>query len=69
MHHYVLRKLESAKGRWREVARGSGVPRRTVEKIARKEHPDPRVSSVQALHDFFVDEERRKRRRRARNRH
>jgi hypothetical protein len=53
MLEYVLVQLWARKGHWTEVAEGSGVPLRTLEKIARKESPDPRVSSVQALYDWF----------------
>jgi hypothetical protein len=53
MLEYVLVQLWAVKGRWPEIAEASGVPLRTLEKIARKESPDPRVSSVQALFDYF----------------
>jgi hypothetical protein len=53
LHDFVLRNLELTKGRWQEVADGSGVPKRTVEKIARQETEDPRVGSVQKLADYF----------------
>lgn len=59
LHAYVLRHLEAAKGRWPEVAEGSGVSRRTIEKIARKEIEDPGISHVQKLADYFRSSERR----------
>lgn len=53
LHDYVLEQLKAAKGRWAEVARGSGVPKRTLEKIARREIEDPGVSHIQKLADYF----------------
>lgn len=53
LHEYVLQRLETAKGKWSEVAEGSGVSKRTIEKIARKEIVDPGISHVQALADYF----------------
>ena len=53
LHGYVLQRLEAWKGRWPEVAEGSGVSKRTIEKIARKEIEDPGVSHVQKLADWF----------------
>lgn len=53
LHQYVLKKLESTKGRWSEVAEGSGVSKRTVEKIARREIEDPGVSHIEKLARYF----------------
>lgn len=58
IYEYVLRELEAAKGSWTQVAEGSGVPKRTVEKIARKEIADPGVSHIEKLADYFRREER-----------
>jgi hypothetical protein len=49
----VLRRLDGEKGNWREVANGSGVPYQTLTKIAGRFHKNPRVSTVQALFDYF----------------
>lgn len=54
---YVLERLESTKGRWTSVAEGSGVPKRTLEKIARREIQDPGVSHIQKLADYFRAQE------------
>ncbi len=53
IYDFVLSHLEKSKGRWSEVSRGSGVSKRTIEKIARKEIQDPGVSHVQKLADYF----------------
>lgn len=53
IYDYVLERLEAEKGRWSAVAEGSGVPKRTLEKIARKEIQDPGVSHIQKLADYF----------------
>jgi transcriptional regulator with XRE-family HTH domain len=53
---YVLERLEASKGRWSAVAEGSGVPKRTLEKIARREIADPGVSHIQKLADWFREQ-------------
>lgn len=53
IYEFVMQQLEFAKGKWPEVSAGSGVSKRTIEKIARKEIADPGVSHVQALADYF----------------
>lgn len=58
LHDYVLRKLAASKGRWGDVASGSGVARRTLEKIARQEIADPGVSHIQKLADYFSEQDR-----------
>lgn len=59
LHDFVLQRLEAVKGTWPLVAEGSGVPLRTIEKIARKETEDPRVSNIQKLADYFLLEDAR----------
>lgn len=58
MHDYVIAQLEAWKGRWTAVAEGSGVSKRTLEKIASGEIADPGVSHVQKLHDWFREREK-----------
>lgn len=55
LYECVLDQLEASKGRWTEVAEGSGVSKRTIEKIARKEIKDPGVSHIEALARYFRD--------------
>ncbi|ODP33091.1 hypothetical protein A9762_20830 [Pandoraea sp. ISTKB] len=50
----VLRNLDKNKGYLPDVARGSGVPYQTVTKIACRLVRDPRISTIQALHDYFA---------------
>lgn len=38
---------------YRQIAKGSGVKKRTLEKVARREVKDPGVHSVQKLADYF----------------
>lgn len=52
----VLESLDKTKGSWSQVAEGSGVPKRTLEKIARRETKNPGVSHIQALFDYFERE-------------
>ncbi|WP_175582353.1 hypothetical protein [Cupriavidus metallidurans] len=51
---FVKRRLNESRGRWPDVARGSGVPISTVRKIAQGQIADPAVSKVEALADYFV---------------
>jgi transcriptional regulator with XRE-family HTH domain len=53
LHDYVLERLEAAKGHWAAVAKGSGVSKRTIEKIARREIADPGVSHIEKLAGYF----------------
>lgn len=50
---YVLTGLERTKGRWPAVAEASGVPYKTLTKIAQREIADPGVSHIQKLADYF----------------
>lgn len=50
----VLRNLDATRGTWPEISDRSGVPYQTLTKIACRIHADPRVSTVQALHDYFA---------------
>lgn len=59
---YVLKKLQASKGDWNAVAFGSGVSKRTLEKIARKEIADPGVSHIEKLAEYFRGQERRQHR-------
>ncbi len=49
----VVRRLKSSKGRWRAISRDSGVPYATLTHIAQGHSADPRISTVQALYDYF----------------
>ncbi|MGN7985159.1 hypothetical protein [Burkholderia sp. 22313] len=51
----VLRRLNQVKGDWPRIAGESTVPYQTITKIACGFVRDPRVSTVQALYDYFAD--------------
>jgi len=53
MFAYVLAELKARKGSWPEVAAGSGVPRRTLEKIASEQTKNPGVRHVERLAKYF----------------
>ncbi len=53
LYDFVIERLASSGRTYQEIADGSRVPRRTVEKIARKEIKNPGVSTVQKLADYF----------------
>jgi len=59
MHEYVVRQLERWKYRWPEVAEGAGISLRTLEKIARREVVNPRINTLQPLHDWLRANEQR----------
>jgi hypothetical protein len=54
MHDAVLRHLDKAKGKHREIAACSGVPYSTVRKIAQRVTSNPGIQPVQALFDYFT---------------
>jgi predicted transcriptional regulator len=49
----VKSQLSACRGRWPDVASGSGVPVSTVRKIAQGVSKDPGVRTVQRLLDYF----------------
>lgn len=53
MHEYVIANLQARSISYAEIAKGSGVSRRTIEKIARREIADPSVSFVEKLAKYF----------------
>ena len=53
MLEYVVAKLASRRHTYQQIADGSGVPRSTVEKIARRETRNPGVLHVERLVVFF----------------
>lgn len=50
---FVVTELDARKGQWPEVAVGSGVPYRTVQKIGSRKTRSPRVDSVEKLATYF----------------
>lgn len=56
MHDFVVGRLDAARGRWPQIAEASGVPLRTLEKVARRETEDPRVGTIQRLFDYLSSE-------------
>lgn len=59
IYEYVLAELEQAKGRWPAVAEDTGISRRTIEKIARKEVKNPGVSHIETLAGYFREQSKR----------
>ena len=53
IHAYVLEQLRASPLSYQQIANGSGVSRRTIEKIARREIEDPGVSHIERLAAFF----------------
>lgn len=53
LHDYVMKKLEKTQLTLRQVADGSGVPWRTLQKIASGEIKNPGVSHCEDLAAFF----------------
>lgn len=50
----TLTRLDELRGQWPDIARRSGVPYHTLTRIAQRKSPDPRVSTVQRLHDCMT---------------
>jgi len=57
IHASVLENLQQWKYRWPQVAAGTGISLRTIEKIARQESKDPGVQKIQQLHNFFQSQD------------
>lgn len=59
IYEYVMAQFTKADcPPYQEIADGSGVSKRTVEKIARKEIIDPGVSHIEKLAAWFQQRER-----------
>lgn len=50
---YVRRRLGEHKGRWPQIADDTKVPYGTITNIANGKSPNPELSSVQPLIDWF----------------
>lgn len=53
MHEFVVDRLLAARGTWPGIAEATGISRRTIEKIARREIEDPGVSHIERLARYF----------------
>ncbi|HEX5461918.1 MAG TPA: hypothetical protein VFX20_18280 [Steroidobacteraceae bacterium] len=53
MLQYVVDSLQAIKGHWAEVADATGVPKRTIEKIAAGITGDPGVRKIELLASYF----------------
>lgn len=61
---FVVSRLRAAMPRlWPEIAKQSGVPEKTICKIAYRETKDPRTSTTEALHDYFAEQDKPTKRR------
>jgi predicted transcriptional regulator len=58
MADYVRRRLQELKGQWPEVSRRSGVPYFTMSKFTSGAILNPRINTVQALHDVLREMEK-----------
>lgn len=54
---YVKERLEAARGEWPKVSDETGVPYFTITNIVQGKVADPRVGTVQKLHDYFRQRE------------
>lgn len=53
MYEFVLAQLEERKGTWADVAEATGIPLRSIEKIARQEWKNPGVNHIDSLAAHF----------------
>ncbi|WP_321959735.1 hypothetical protein [Paraburkholderia sp. J69-1] len=51
---FVRRRLSETRGRWPDVAKGSGISISTIRKIGQGQIKDPAVSKIEALADYFA---------------
>lgn len=56
IYAFVLERLEASKGRWSQVASATGISKRTIEKIARREIKDPGVTHIETLATYFREQ-------------
>ena len=60
IHDYIVGKLRGDwKGRWDEVSQKTGVPVRTIEKVAARVYKSHRLSTMDPLHSFFREQDRK----------
>lgn len=57
IYAFVLEKLQATKYRWPAVSAGSGVPIRTLEKIARQETRNPKIETIEKLASYFREQD------------
>lgn len=53
IHEYVLQELSACKGRWRHVALQTEVTIGTLKRIASRETPDPGVTKIERMANYF----------------
>jgi saccharopine dehydrogenase-like NADP-dependent oxidoreductase len=53
IYEYVLSELELSKGNWEAVSTATGIPKRSIEKIARQEWKNPGIASIETLATYF----------------
>lgn len=49
----IISKVRAAKGRLGDIARGSGVPEKTLHKIHYGDTTNPRMDTLDRLRDYF----------------
>lgn len=50
MHDFVVRRLQESKAaEWQHVADASGIPLRTIERVARRVYKSHRLSTIEPL--------------------
>lgn len=52
---FVKGELSRRRGEWREISSAAKVPYFTLSKISNGATKDPRISSIQALTNYFID--------------
>ncbi len=58
IYEYVMNQFASTDLSYQEIAAGSGVSKRTIEKIARREILDPGVSHIEKIAAYFQKQRR-----------
>lgn len=57
IHDQVVQQLAAHRGRWADIAKGSGVAYSTLKKIANRISRSPRVEHIEKLYRYFRDKE------------
>lgn len=53
MHDFVVDRLQQSKGQWSAISEKTGVPLRTIQKIASREIKNPGITHMEKLANNF----------------
>lgn len=59
LYDFVMDSFAESDQTYRQIAKGAGMSKRTVEKVARREIENPGVNTVQQLANYFRKQKRK----------